>query len=160
LSIELQPFRQTDYALQFDFVGNFYSWQYQLMSSGGTSHDLKFATSDNFVHITSREIQTNSSAISINIYEGATFGIGSSSSKIYNLNRGINNPNTMKIITNSTHVLPGNTLEAFTLIANDRWKQQSPELILKTNTLYWMEILNSGLNAFVNFNYVWYESGN
>jgi hypothetical protein len=162
MSIDLIPFRETPYNLQFVFAGAMHEWSYNSTFGAGT-RDWELRTPPSkTVHFTNRIILTSSTTMAFQLWENATMATqGSSALKMFNVNRVSSSTTKMKIFRNSTFTGTGTNIEDIQLVAGDAYVQKAPEIILKSDTIYLMRTINTGaVSSVVNFQFVWYEPSN
>ena len=157
----LNPFRDTPYALQFVFVGKMYQWQYNSgFITGITNIQIK-ASTDQIPHIIARTMRTASTGITVKLIEAPTFtSTGNVVVSSFSVNREI--PTAPKLIfAANSSANSGSTIENVNLVSGNTWEQIAPEIILKSGENYNIRVINTGSTALkVDFNFVYYESNN
>lgn len=157
----LNSFRNTPYDRQFAFAGSMYEWNYNsTFIPGKTNYQIK-TPPIKIIHFIERNILTSSTALTFRFIENSIISVqGTSVLSGFNVNRTVNSTSQLKIFTNPS-ATSGSIIENILLVSGSPFCQQSPEVILASDTDYIMELNNSGaVNATVNLAFVWYESNN
>jgi hypothetical protein len=162
MSIDLVPFRETPYNLQFVFAGKMFEWSYNSsFAAGNTDWQLKTPQNET-LHLTNRTMLTSSTSLEFQLWESPLVTVqGNSALSIFNVSRVSTSTSGTKIYTNPTFGGLGTNIEDIFLISGDAYTQKTPEVILKSDTDYLLRILNTGAgNQTLNFQFVWYEPSN
>jgi hypothetical protein len=162
MPIELLPFRETPYNLQFIFAGKMFAWEYRAAFAPGTTNFQFKTQASQDVHFITRSITTGSTAINVQLIENPALTDGTTLLSVYNVNRAAGTTATMAIYSNPAAIVGGSTLENIQLVQSVTLTQPSPELILKRSEDYILRVVNSGAAPapYVDLKYVWYESSN
>jgi hypothetical protein len=158
---ELTPFRDTPYDLQFAFAGKMFQWQYNSgFITGITNLQIKTSTGE-ITHIVARSILTSSTGMNVKLVENPVISsTGTVNQLAYNVDRRSGTTSKTVIASNVTST-GGTVIESNNLVSGTIWEQISPEIILQTDSYYNIRITNTGsTNIPIDFNFVWYESGN
>jgi len=157
----LTSFRHTPYNLQFAFAGKMYEWQYSsTFVPGNTNYQLKTPPTQ-IIHFINRTLLTSSTALVFQFIQDSVISVqGTSALAFFNVNRNVNSTSAFKIYTNPS-ATSGTIIDDVLLVSGSPFVQESPEIILKSDTDYIMKITNSGaVDAVIDFGFVWYESDN